>query len=72
MTEFVNAETHTQVLLMEYLESQREVRIWVNTVLILTFRKPETARSARGPKSQGPRAEDVLAKPYLVLKTLVT
>ena len=51
---------------------QRDVRIWVNTVLILTFRKPEIARSASGPKLQGPRAEDVLAKPYLVLKTLVT
>ena len=37
------------------------MRIWVNKVLILTSRKTEIARSARGPKSQGPRAEDVLA-----------
>ena len=72
MTEFVNAETHAQVLLMEYLESQREVRIWVNTVLILTFRKTETARSAQGPKLQGPHAEDAMVEPYLVLKNLVT
>ena len=34
----------------------------------LTSRKSEIARSARGPKSQGPRAEDVLAESYLVLK----
>ena len=33
----------------------REVRIWVNTVFILTSRKTEIARSARGPISQGPR-----------------
>ena len=31
-----------------------EVRIWVNTVLILTSLKTEIAKSARGPKSQGP------------------
>ena len=28
VTEFLNAETHTQVLLMDYLQSLREVRIW--------------------------------------------
>ena len=32
----------------------------MNTVFILTTRKTEIARSATGPKSQGPRAEDVL------------
>ena len=34
MTEFLNTETHTQVLLMDHLWSLllREVRIWVNTV----------------------------------------
>ena len=32
----------------------REVRIWVNTVLKLTSRKTEIARSARGLNSQGP------------------
>ena len=36
------------------------------------FPKDEIARSARGPKSQGPHAEDAMAKPYLVLKKLVT
>ena len=39
--------------------------------VILTSRKTEIARSARGPKSQGPRAEDALAEPYLVQKMLV-
>ena len=35
MTEFLNTETHTPVLLMDHLYCQRlrEVRIWVNTVL---------------------------------------
>ena len=42
--------------------------IWVNTVFILTSRETGIARSARGPKSQGPRAEDVLAESYLVQK----
>ena len=65
MTEFLNTETHTRVLLMNYLERLREVWIWVNTVLRLTSRKTEIARSARGPKSQGHRAEDVLAESVL-------
>ena len=50
----------------------RDVRIWVSTVFILISRKTEIARSARGPKLQGPRAEDAMAEPYLVLKILVT
>ena len=33
--------------------------------------KTEIARSARGPKLQGPCAEDAMAEPYLVLKILV-
>ena len=40
--------------------------------VFLTSRKTEFARSARGPKSQGPRAEDVLAESYFVQKILVT
>ena len=74
MTEFLNIETLTQVLLMDHLQSLRlrEVRIWVNTVFILIFLKTEIARSVRGPKLQGPRAEDAMAEPYLVLKMLVT
>ena len=39
-----------------------------NTVFIRTSRKPEIARSVRGPKLQGSRAEDALAEPYLVQK----
>ena len=62
MIEFLNAETHTPVLLMNHLQSPREVRIWVNTVLKLTSLKTEIARSVRRPKSQEPRAEDALAE----------
>ena len=64
MKEFLNTETHTPVLLMDHLQSLRlrEERIWVNTVFILTSRKTEIARSVRGPKSRGPRAEDALAE----------
>ena len=36
------------------------------------FLKTEIARSVKGPKSQGPRAGDAMAEPYLVLKILVT
>ena len=66
--EFLNTETHTPVLLMNHLQSPRlrEVRIWVSTLFIPTSRKTEIARSARGPKLQGPRAEDVLAESYAV------
>ena len=35
------------------------------------FLKTEIARSARGQKLQGPRAEDAMAEPYFVLKILV-
>ena len=63
MKEFLNTETHTRVLLMKW--------IWVSTVLKLNSRKTEIARSARGPKSQGPRAEDVLAESYFMQKNLV-
>ena len=34
--------------------------------------KTEIARSVKGPKLQGPHAEDAMAKPYLVLNNLVT
>ena len=44
------------------LEPTRSVGFGVNTVFILTSRKTGIARSARGPKSHGPRAEDVLAR----------
>ena len=52
MIEFLNAETHTPVLLMNHLKSLRlrEVWIWANTVFILTSLKTEIARSVRGPK----------------------
>ena len=74
MTKFQNIETHTPVLLMKYLWSpySRDVRICVNTVLILISLETEIARSVNGPRLQGPRAEDAKAKPYLVQKILVT
>ena len=51
---------------------QRREEFGVSTVFILISLKTEIARSVRGPKSQGHRAEDAMAKPYLVLKILVT
>ena len=36
------------------------------------FPKTEIARSVKGPKLQGPHAEDAMAKPYLELQILVT
>ena len=67
-------ETHTQVVLMNHLQDlrQREVRICENTVFILISLKTEIARSVKGPKLQGLRAGDAMAKPYFVLKMLVT
>ena len=43
----------------------------MNTMFILTSPKTAIARSARGPKLQGPRAEDALAESYFVQKILV-
>ena len=51
---------------------QRDVWIWVSTVLTLISLKTEIARSANGPKLQGPPAEDAMAKPYLEPQILVT
>ena len=45
--------------------------IWVSTVFIFISLKTEIARSARGPKLQGLRAEDVLAESYFVQKIWV-
>ena len=55
---------------MNYLQSLslREVWIRVSTVFILTSLKAGIARSAREPKSQGPRAEDAMAETYFVQK----
>ena len=58
---------------MKLLQSPRlrEVWIWVSTMFTLAFRKTEIARSVKGPKSKGFRAEDALAESYLVHKILV-
>ena len=45
---------------------------WVSIMFILISLKTEIARSVNGPKLQGPRAEDAMAKPYLELSILVT
>ena len=50
----------------------RDVRIWVNIMFILISLKTEIARSVKGPKLQGPHAEDAMAKPHFVLTNLVT
>ena len=52
MMEFHYREALTPVLLMKFLESrlQRDVRIWVSTVLKLNSLKTEIARSVKGPK----------------------
>ena len=42
------------------------------TVFKFTSLRTEIARSVRGPKLQGPRAEDALAEPHVVQKILVT
>ena len=74
MMKFHYREALTPVLLMKLLWSrlQRDVRIWVSTVFKLTSLKTKIARSVKGPKLQGPHAEDAMAKPYLELSILVT
>ena len=44
----------------------------VSTVLKLISQKTGIAKSVRGLRLQGPRAEDAMAEPYLVQKILVT
>ena len=70
MMKFLHMETLTPVLLMKYLSSPhpRDVKTWVNTVFLLTSFKTEIARFIRGPKLQGPHAEDATVAPYLVQK----
>ena len=72
MKESLRVETHTRVLLVNPLWSRRDEWYRANTVFMLTSRKTEIARSARGLKLQGQRAEDVLVKSYIVQKILVT
>ena len=69
MTKFHYEEALTPVLPRKFLWSrlQRDVRIWVSTLCFLISLKTQIARSANGPKLQGPRAEDAMAKPYLEL-----
>ena len=50
----------------------RSADLGKHRVLKLTSLKTEIARSVRGPKLQGHRAEDAMAEPHLVQKFLVT
>ena len=52
--------------------TKRREDLGVSIMFILISPKTEIARSVNGPKLQGPRAEDVKAKPYLELTILVT
>ena len=52
------------------LEPMRSVDLCKH-IVYTHFRKTEIARSARGTKSQEPRAEDVLTESYFVQKILV-
>ena len=75
MTEFLNADAHTPSSSHEpSLEPTptRSVDLGKHNIKKITSLKTEIARSVRGPKIQGPRAEDVLAEPYFVQKILVT
>ena len=51
---------------------KRREDLGINTVFILISLKTEMARPVKAPKSQGPRAENAMVEPYLVLKILVT
>ena len=60
--------THPRVLLVNHLQSREEHWYRASTVLKVTSIKTEIARSARGPKLQGPHAEVALAEQHLVQK----
>ena len=60
------------VMNYQWSREQKWYGVQVSIVSILTSRKTEIARSVRGSKLQGLHAEDAMAKPYLVLKILVT
>ena len=51
--------------------TKRREDLGKHSVFLISL-KTEIARSVKGPKLQGHHAEDAMAKPYLVLKTLVT
>ena len=74
MKKFHYREALTPVLLMKPFKGRlpRDVRIWVSIMFILISLKTEIAKSVSGPKLQGLRAEDAMAKPYLELSILVT
>ena len=74
MMNFQYTETLTPVLLNEVsLEPTSKRRQDLGKHSVYThFLKTEIARSVRGPKLQGPRAEDAMAEPYLALKILVS
>ena len=54
MTEFLNAETHTQVLLMDHLWSLREVWIWVKHSVYTHFPKDGNCEICQRTKIRAP------------------
>ena len=76
MIEFLNAETsHAPSSSHEpSLEPTptKSVDLGLTQFVHSLSRKTEIVRSARGPKLQGPRAEDAMAEPCFVQKILVT
>ena len=63
-------DSHTSSSHEPSLEPMRSVDLGKHSVETLFPEMTEIARSARGPKSQGPCAEGVLAKSYLVQKII--
>ena len=68
----VHLDSHASSSHEASLESIFERREDLDTMFILISLKTEIARYVKGPKLQGPHAEDAMAKPYLELKNLVT
>ena len=74
MIEFLNAETHTPILLMNRpLEPTPTRSVDLGKHSVYThFPKDRNCEICQRKKLQGPRAEDALAEPHLVQKILVT
>ena len=62
MTVFLNAETHTPVLLMNFHQSRQQKWYRVSTAFLLTYRRTEIAMSAWEPKLLGLREENALVR----------
>ena len=74
MMKFLNKETHASSSHEVSLEPtfKRREDLGKHSVFFFISLKTETARSVKGPKLQGPHAEDAIVELYFVLKILVT